>query len=164
MTARIRIVIADDHLLMRRGLRLTLEEVSSDFQLVGEASDGQSLLELVEQAPPDVVLMDPRMPKVDGLQALERINASWPGIAVVMLTAHDDDELIVRAIRSGRPGTCSKTAICNNCSTRCALPRAVTCFSSPNWRPGSHGRGLFPPPRRPCPPAPLPPLPVPGQC
>jgi NarL family two-component system response regulator YdfI len=104
MTARIRIVIADDHLLMRRGLRLTLEEVGSDFQLVGEASDGQSLLELVEQSQPDVVLMDLRMPKVDGLQALERIKASWPGIAVVMLTAHDDDELIVRAIRSGASG------------------------------------------------------------
>ena len=104
MAERIRVVIADDHLLMRRGLRMTLEEVATDFQLVGEASDGISALRLVEQMQPDVVLMDIRMPGMDRLEALEQIKATWPQIAVVMLTTYNDDELVLRGLRAGACG------------------------------------------------------------
>lgn len=104
MAERIRVVIADDHVLMRRGLRMTLEEVGTDFELVGEASDGPSVLRLVEQVQPDVVLMDIRMPGLDGLAALEQIRATWPHIAVVILTTYNDDELVLRGLRSGASG------------------------------------------------------------
>jgi NarL family two-component system response regulator YdfI len=104
MDKRIRVVIADDHLLMRRGLRMTLEEVGTDFELVGEASDGASVLRLVENAQPDVVLMDIRMPGMDGLEALEQIKATWPHIAVVILTTYNEDELVLRGLRAGAGG------------------------------------------------------------
>ncbi len=104
MAKRIRVVIADDHVLMRRGLRMTLEEVGTDFELVGEASDGASVLRLVEQVQPDVVLMDIRMPGMDGLEALEQIKATWPRISVVMLTTYNDDELVLWGLRAGASG------------------------------------------------------------
>jgi len=104
MGQRIRVVIADDHVLMRRGLRMTLEEVGTDFELVGEASDGPSVLRLVAQVQPDVVLMDIRMPGLDGLEALEQIKATWPAIAVVILTTYNEDELVLRGLRSGASG------------------------------------------------------------
>lgn len=104
MTERIRVVIADDHLLMRKGLRMTLEEVGTDFELLGEASDGAAVLRLVEEMQPDVVLMDIRMPGIDGLETLERIKATWPHISVVILTTYNDDNLVLRGIRGGACG------------------------------------------------------------
>jgi two-component system, NarL family, response regulator YdfI len=104
MAERIRVVIADDHVLMRRGLRMTLEEVGTDFELVGEASDGPSALRLIEQVRPDVILMDIRMPGLDGLEALEQIKATWPQIAVVILTTYNEDELVLQGLRSGASG------------------------------------------------------------
>lgn len=104
MAERIRVVIADDHMLMRRGLRMTLEEVGTDFELVGEASDGPSALRLVEQVQPDVVLMDIRMPGLDGLETLEQIKATWPQVAVVILTTYNEDALMLRGLRSGASG------------------------------------------------------------
>lgn len=104
MAERIRVMIADDHVLMRRGLRMTLEEVGTDFELVGEASDGPSALRLVEQVQPDVVLMDIRMPGLNGLKALEQIKATWPQVAVVILTTYNEDELVLRGLRSGASG------------------------------------------------------------
>jgi NarL family two-component system response regulator YdfI len=104
MSRRIRVVIADDHLLMRRGLRMTLEEIGTEFELVGEASDGAAVLQVVEETQPDVVLMDVRMPAMNGLEALERIKACWPQVAVVMLTSYDEDALVLRGIRAGACG------------------------------------------------------------
>ncbi|BCL77620.1 transcriptional regulatory protein YdfI [Ktedonobacteria bacterium brp13] len=101
MNRRIRVVIADDHLLMRRGLSMTLEEVNEDFELVGEACDGAAVLRLVEETQPDVVLMDIRMPGIDGLEAVERIKTTWPQVAVVMLTTYADDALVLRSLKAG---------------------------------------------------------------
>jgi NarL family two-component system response regulator YdfI len=99
----IKILIADDHLIIRQGLRLILE-TEDDFELVGEASDGAEALSLCKKLDPDVVLMDLRMPNMDGLTAIERLRAEQPGIAVVILTTFNEDELMLRGLQAGARG------------------------------------------------------------
>jgi NarL family two-component system response regulator YdfI len=103
MNAGIRVVIADDHLVVRTGLRLMLA-TTDEFDLVGEAVDGASAVELVGRLQPDVVLMDLRMPGMGGLEAIERILASWPHIAMVILTTYNEDELMIQGLRAGARG------------------------------------------------------------
>jgi two-component system, NarL family, response regulator YdfI len=104
MNKRTRIVIADDHPIFRQGLRITFEAVAEEFELVGEAVDGASALLLVEELQPDVVLLDVRMPGIDGLETLERIRASWPRISVVILTTYNDEDLVLRGLQAGACG------------------------------------------------------------
>lgn len=99
----IRILIADDHEVVRDGLRLILE-TEEDFEVVGEAGDGAVAVQLAEQLQPDVVLMDLRMPGMDGLQALEHLHTNWPKIAVVILTTYNEDDLMIRGLRAGARG------------------------------------------------------------
>ncbi|HRJ57867.1 MAG TPA: response regulator transcription factor, partial [Anaerolineales bacterium] len=91
----IKILIADDHLLIRQGLRLVLD-TEPDLELVGEASDGSEALRLCKKLKPDVVLMDLRMPTMDGLTAIERLRVEQPEIAVVILTTFNEDDLMLR--------------------------------------------------------------------
>lgn len=98
-----KILIADDHLLIRQGLRLILE-TEDDLLLVGEASDGAEALSLCAELRPDVVLMDLRMPGIDGITAIEKLRQSQPEIAVVILTTFNEDELMLRGIRAGAKG------------------------------------------------------------
>jgi NarL family two-component system response regulator YdfI len=104
MDKRIRVLIVDDHLMVRKGLRLMLEEEGEDMEPVGEAADGEEALALIEETQPDVVLMDIRMPKLDGILTLQRIRASWPLMAVLLLTTYDDDDLIMRGLQAGAHG------------------------------------------------------------
>jgi two-component system, NarL family, response regulator YdfI len=99
----IKILIADDHLIIRQGLRLILE-TETDFELVGEASDGTEALSLCKKLKPDVVLMDLRMPNMDGLTAIEKLRAEQPDIAVVILTTFNEDELMFRGLQAGARG------------------------------------------------------------
>ena len=99
----IRILIADDHLIIRQGLRLILE-TEDDFELVAEASDGNEALGLCKKLNPDVVLMDLRMPNMDGLTAIEQLRFERPEIAVVILTTFNEDELMFRGLQSGARG------------------------------------------------------------
>jgi len=96
-------LIADDHEVVRDGLRLILE-TEEDFEVVGEAGDGAVAVQLAEQLQPDVILMDLRMPGMDGLQAIEKIHSSWPKIAVVILTTYNEDDLMIRGLRAGARG------------------------------------------------------------
>ena len=98
-----RIVIADDQALFREGLR-TLLSTWPDMDVVGEAANGDEAVALVEQLRPSVVLMDLRMPKVDGIQATARIRARCPDIPVLVLTTFDDDENLFGALRAGAAG------------------------------------------------------------
>ncbi|PKN95013.1 MAG: DNA-binding response regulator [Chloroflexi bacterium HGW-Chloroflexi-6] len=98
-----RILIADDHLIIRQGLRLILE-TEDDLQLVGEASDGAEALQRCADLHPDVVLMDLRMPGMDGITAIERLHQTQPEIAVVILTTFNEDELMLRGLRAGAKG------------------------------------------------------------
>jgi NarL family two-component system response regulator YdfI len=100
----IRVVIADDHPVVRKGLRMTLEEFGAEIELVGEAADGSAIVRLVEDVQPDVVLMDIRMPGMDGLEALEQIRASSPQVAVVILTTYNEDALLLRGLQAGACG------------------------------------------------------------
>ena len=99
----IKILIADDHLIIRQGLRLILE-TENDFELVGEASDGNEALTLCKKLKPDVVLMDLRMPNMDGLTAIEKLRVDQPNIAVVILTTFNEDELMLRGLQAGAHG------------------------------------------------------------
>jgi DNA-binding NarL/FixJ family response regulator len=98
-----RIVIADDQALFREGLR-TLLSTRSDMDVVGEAANGDEAVALVEALRPNVVLMDLRMPKVDGVQATARIRERWPEIPVLVLTTFDDDANLFGALKAGAAG------------------------------------------------------------
>ncbi len=99
----IKILIADDHLIIRQGLRLILE-TENEFELMGEASDGVEALSLCKKLKPDVVLMDLRMPNMDGLTAIEKLRVEQPDIAVVILTTFNEDELMFRGLQAGAHG------------------------------------------------------------
>ncbi len=104
MSQPIRVVIADDHLMVRKGLRLMLEEAGEDIELLGDAADGTTAIALVEQLQPDVVVMDIRMPGMDGIAALKHIHTTWPHIAVLLLTTYDEDELMLQGLQAGACG------------------------------------------------------------
>lgn len=101
----IRVLIADDHAIVRQGLRRCLE-TENDIEVVGEACTGREALGLVNGAEDgaDVVLLDVRMPEMDGLEAGREIHQRHPGVGVVMLTAYDDRELVAEAVRVGARG------------------------------------------------------------
>ncbi len=108
MAQRIRVLIVDDQTLVREGFRKLLE-LEPDFEVVAMASDGEAALTLVarlhEQAtPPDVILMDIRMPRVDGIAATRAIKQRWPDTHIVILTTFDDTELIHAGLRAGALG------------------------------------------------------------
>jgi DNA-binding NarL/FixJ family response regulator len=107
----IRVILADDQPLIRAGLRLLLD-AEDDVEVVGEADDGRVAVELVRRLQPDVVVMDIRMPEVDGLEATREIAADprLVAVKVVMLTTFDLDEYVFEAIRSGATGFLLKDA------------------------------------------------------
>lgn len=103
MTGPIRILVADDHRLVRTGFRVILE-TEDDLVVVGEAADGEQAVALAAQHAPDVVLMDVEMPGVDGLEATRRITASGAGPAVLILTTFDRDDYLFAALQAGASG------------------------------------------------------------
>ena len=103
MAEPIRVLIADDHEVVRDGLRLILE-TEEDFCVVGEAADGAAAVQLTGELQPQVVLMDLRMPGMDGLTAIGQIRARWPIVALVILTTYNEDDLMMRGLRAGASG------------------------------------------------------------
>ena len=96
-------MLVDDHILFRKGLARLLD-AQPDFEVVGEAADGEEALDGVETLRPDVVLMDLRMPVCDGLEATRRIKHAFPAVQVVMLSVSEDDQDFFAAIRCGADG------------------------------------------------------------
>ena len=103
VTKRLRVVIADDHEIVRDGLRMILEG-EEGFDVVGEAADGVEAVRLVQEVAPDVVLMDVRMPRMDGIQALKKLQEKQRDVSVVVLTTYDEDQLVRDALHAGARG------------------------------------------------------------
>jgi DNA-binding NarL/FixJ family response regulator len=105
----IRVLLADDHALVRAGIRALLEKISN-VEVVGEAGTGREALELVKSELPNLVLMDIAMAELGGLEALPRITKDFPGVKVIILSAHANEEYVIRALRSGASGYMLKDA------------------------------------------------------
>jgi DNA-binding NarL/FixJ family response regulator len=103
LSQRLRVVIADDQALVRAGFRMILE-AQPDIEVVGEAADGEEAVSMVRRTGPDLVLMDVRMPELDGIAATRRLLEGGGGCRVVMLTTFDLDEHVFAALRAGASG------------------------------------------------------------
>ena len=104
-----RIVLVDDHELARDGLRDMLADVPN-LEVVGEAADGREAIELCRRARPDLVLMDLRMPRMDGLAATRAIKGEFPGVIVLVMTMHENPDYLLQALRAGAAGYVLKDA------------------------------------------------------
>jgi DNA-binding NarL/FixJ family response regulator len=108
VTRTIKVLVAEDHALMRDGVRLVLSDADG-IELVGEARTGNEVLPLVARFNPDVVLLDLRMPGMDGLSCLDQIRERYPTVKVVIFSALDSNEQIEAALRRGADGYVVKT-------------------------------------------------------
>ncbi len=99
----IKVLLVDDQGLIRQGLKALLE-LEPDLEIVGEAENGEVAINLVTQSQPDVVLMDIRMPIMDGVAATREIHKHFPGIKILVLTTFDDDEYVQAALQNGAMG------------------------------------------------------------
>ena len=98
-----RVLLADDHVLVRAGIRALMEKIP-DVEVVGEAGTGREALELVRSTLPNIVLMDIAMTDLGGLEALPRITKDFPSVKVIILSAHANEEYVIRALREGASG------------------------------------------------------------
>ena len=103
MSEPIRVLITDDHFIVRQGLRLVLN-TAADIELVGEAVNGEEALKLTLEHRPHVVLMDLRMPVMDGLTAIEALKKEHPEVAVIILTTYNEDKMMLRGLQLGAQG------------------------------------------------------------
>jgi DNA-binding NarL/FixJ family response regulator len=118
----IHVMLADDHTLVRAGIRALLEKLP-EVKVVGEAGDGREVLNLVKAQRPDVVLMDIAMPGLNGLEAAERMAKDFPDVRVIMLSMHNNEEYVLRSIKAGASGYLLKKAATAELET--ALHRVV---------------------------------------
>jgi RNA polymerase sigma factor (sigma-70 family) len=100
---RARVLIADDHGIVRRGLRLQLEQ-NADFEVVGEATDGREAVRLVDELEPTVVIMDIAMPHLNGIQATSQIIKKHPDVGVIILSMYSDETYLMRTLAAGAKG------------------------------------------------------------
>lgn len=98
-----RILLADDHQLMRSGVRLMLER-ESDLTVVGEAADGREAVALAKSLKPEVVVMDIGMPNLNGIEAAHQMTQEFPDLAIVMVSMHSDESYVLRALKAGARG------------------------------------------------------------
>ena len=115
-TGTIRVVLVDDHGVVRRGLRGYLE-LLDDIEVIGEAENGLEAVDLVDQLMPDVVLMDIVMPQLDGIGAIAQIKAAQPGVQIVALTSFIEEDKVLAALESGASGFILKDADADDVAT-----------------------------------------------
>ena len=106
---KIKILVVDDHAIVREGVRMILAK-ESDLEVVGEAGDGQQALELTERVRPDVVIMDISMPGMGGIEATQTVRARHPEVQVLALTMHEDESYVFQLLRAGAAGYVLKRA------------------------------------------------------
>ena len=105
----IKIVLVDDHNVVRESLKMLIN-ADTEFQVVGEASDGQAALALVEQLTPDIILLDLMIPKLNGLEVAKRVGKRSPRTKIVILSMHSDEAYVVEAFKSGASAYVLKNA------------------------------------------------------
>lgn len=105
----ITVILADDHTLVRAGIRSLLEKLPS-VKVIGEAGDGREVLNLVKTQRPEVVVMDIAMPGLNGLEAAERMTRDFPEVRIIMLSMHNNEEYVARALKAGVVGYLLKKA------------------------------------------------------
>lgn len=125
----IRILIADDHYVVRMGLA-ALVETEPDLQVVGEAADGVQVVDLYKKLGPDLVLMDLRMPRTDGVAATRQIREQFPRARILMLTTYDGDDDIHRALSAGASGYLLK-----NSTRESLIPALRAVAAGQRWIP-----------------------------
>ncbi|HEX6304472.1 MAG TPA: response regulator transcription factor [Anaerolineales bacterium] len=103
----IRVLLADDHPMLRRGMRALLEK-AGDIEVVGEAADGREALELVDELPADVLLLDVEMPEMDGMQVAREINKNEIPVRILALSAYDDNQYVLGMLACGAAGYLTK--------------------------------------------------------
>jgi two-component system response regulator NreC len=105
----VRVLLAEDHTIVRKGLHSLLDG-EADIEVVGEAEEGREALRMTRQLLPDVVLMDISMPGLNGLEATRQIKKALPGVNVLILTRHDNEEYVLQILRAGASGYVVKRA------------------------------------------------------
>jgi DNA-binding NarL/FixJ family response regulator len=147
----IRVVLADDEAMVRAGLRLLIEG-EDDLEVVGEAVDGVEAVDVVEQTRPDVVLMDVRMPRMNGLDAAREVLANDQAPRVLVLTTFDEDEVVDEALRRGITGFLLKSSPPDDMLAAVRRAAAGQGVIDPSVVPGVISRlGSTPPARPPAP-------------
>jgi len=112
-TARIRVLLADDHTLVRQGLRALLER-EADIKVIGEATNGREVIKKAEMLRPDVIVMDVSMPRLNGIEATQKITADLPDVRVVVLSMHAGEDYVKGMLRAGASGYVLKDAPAND--------------------------------------------------
>ena len=149
MSEPIRVLITDDHFIVRQGLRLILN-TADDIELVGEAVNGEEALQLTAEHQPHVVLMDLRMPVMDGLIAIEQLQQNHPHVAVIILTTYNEDKMMLDGLRLGARGYLLKdTERDTLLNTIRAAARGESLFKPDILQRAFAAQAATPPPRSP---------------
>ena len=123
----INVMIADDQELIRESLKIVLE-MNEDMAVTAMARSGREALELLVQTPVDIILMDIRMPELDGVLATKAVKERYPNVGIIILTTFDDDDYVYSALKYGASGW---AAACRNSRTQSALSLRATTSSTP---------------------------------
>lgn len=126
----VRIVIADDHRIVREGLRHLLEK-RTDFKVVAEAPDGESVVRLAKELSPDIVILDISMPGMNGIEATRRILAERPGVRILALSMHSDRRFVIETLKAGASGYLLKDSAFDELARAIEVVMARGAFLSP---------------------------------
>lgn len=111
MKRPIRIMLADDHAMVRRGFRLILDKYPEEFQVVAEAGTGEDALRLVNELKPDLLVLDVAMPGMNGVDVTRKVTQNWPEVNVLILSMHKDSNYVRETLRAGAKGYLLKEAV-----------------------------------------------------
>jgi DNA-binding NarL/FixJ family response regulator len=103
MNSKIKIILTDDHRIFRDGIKSLLSE-NEDIQIIGEASDGIELMEMLKVMVPDIVIMDITMPKISGIEIAKQISSLYPELGILILSMHTNEEFVINSIKAGAQG------------------------------------------------------------